>query len=219
MANGLAVYILESESAEDHFDGRSESDALARSLALLEIQFTQRKVVNRKNFQKATEECAEMAHGVGYPCSPSILHLAAHGSDAGIVLTSGEFIRWEELRDWLRPINIATTHALTLCMSSCKGFQAAKMVWSVAATWPPFKTLVGPIDDVTYSDTLVGFTAFYHHRAKGNSDTQAHRAMCMAAGEKFGMTTDKRSFDEYMRGLLAKRMINVGSAAMTLHEN
>src|SRR4051812_4378573 len=100
------VYVVESPSALDIYHGRGEGELLARAVELNLTPAVSRIAISREAFEAAlgvglTEEM--QAHAGLLP----IVHLSAHGDENGIQLSTGEVITWNELREYLRPINKA----------------------------------------------------------------------------------------------------------------
>jgi hypothetical protein len=72
-----------------------------------------------------------------------IVHLSAHGSSAGIQLSTGDAINWAELREMLLPINTSLGGALLLCMSACEGYHACQMAMQDGDVPDPYGMMVG----------------------------------------------------------------------------
>src|SRR5690242_1637738 len=81
----------------------------------------------------------------------TVIHLSTHGSPDGLELTSGERLDWPQLAEALRYVNEAVSGRLLLCLSACHGLHALKMVAPQAEL--PFRTLVGPTDEVAWVDS------------------------------------------------------------------
>lgn len=110
MAN-FFVYIIESPSAPDIYHGRSEGKRIEDTLRLDDIDCVTRPVINAVAFKAALQ--IGLAHAMELlPDKYPIVHLSAHGSQAGIQLSSGEVIEWSALRELLVPINESLLKAL-----------------------------------------------------------------------------------------------------------
>ena len=110
-----------------------------------------------------------------------ILHISSHGSIEGIQLTNKEVLRWDKLRDLIIPLNRALRGTLILCISSCEGINACRMVFSEGEI--PFHGIVAHNGLPTWSDTAIAFTSFYHLLAKGYYIEEAVEAMKVASGD------------------------------------
>lgn len=90
-----------------------------------------------------------------------ILHFETHGSESGIITTSGEILRWDELMNLFRPINILLKNALIVHLGMCLGG------WIISAINPferaPFKAVVATWKRVGERDLLSAFTEFYDY--------------------------------------------------------
>ena len=94
----VEVVIIESRSASDIFDGRSEGESLQRVLKLEGIRAELFNICNRKQLQKALNYAAK--HSVNY------VHFSGHGSEEGFTLTSYDFgdeddgfVSWQDFDD------------------------------------------------------------------------------------------------------------------------
>lgn len=176
------VYIVESPSAPDLYHGRSEGERVASTLRLDSIPCVTRTAINSEAFVAALRiglpEVMKQFPG-RYP----VLHLSAHGSDAGIQLSSGSVVSWSELRELLVPINESLEGALLLCMSACEGYHACQMAMQVGETSHPYFVMVGNFGKPTWSDTAVAYLTFYHLLAKGRTIPAAVEAMSEASGD------------------------------------
>ena len=107
-----------------------------------------------------------------------------------------------------------STSYLTVCMSSCSGFQGFKMGFRRKDA--PFLLLVGPSDDVSWSETITAYTTFYHHiLRKGTGFEEAINVMNVASNPdkgKFSSVWGRQVIDTYDKAL--RKMID----EMTLDE-
>ncbi len=197
------VYIVESPSAPDLYHGRSESALVASALRLDGIPTVSRTAINREAFEAALQiglpEAMKCFAG-RYP----ILHLSAHGGAAGIQLSSGDVIGWQELRELLVPINESLGGALLLCMSACKGYNACQMAMQYQdEVKHPYFAMVGNFSEPTWSDTAVSYLAFYHLLAKGRAIPDGVAAMNAATGGDTWTVAaaeeTRRSYIEFLR--------------------
>lgn len=154
-----------------------------------------------------------------------ILHLEIHGSSdkSGLVLTSGDYVAWEDLVPALTAINFLMKNNLLVTLAVCSGAYLAQIL---RATRPaPLWGLVGP-HDTEYDDVLLaGYKAFYEAFLKELDGRKAIRAL-RAATEVSGQAkylffdaeqTFKKGFrayiedkcnptavDERVKGIMAK---------------
>lgn len=174
------VYIVESPSPVDLYHNRSEGELLMKALSLANILSSHKLAVNLEAFKASLtigfQSYLKLPNG-----PPPLLHISAHGSEAGIQLTSKEVVSWEILRDLLMPINKALNGMLILCMSSCKGFSACRMAMKEGEL--PFFGAIGNIGDPTWSDTAIAYLTFYHLLSKGYPVVEAVKSMRSASGD------------------------------------
>ncbi len=176
------VYIVESPSAPDLYHGRSEGGRVEETLRLDGIPCVTRTAINQEAFVAALRiglpESMKLFPG-RYP----IVHLSAHGSRAGIQLSSGDVLSWLQLRELLVPINTSLEGALLLCMSACEGYSACQMAMQEGEAPHPYCVMVGNFGKPTWSDTAVAYLSFYHLLAKGRTIPEAVKAMVAASGD------------------------------------
>lgn len=173
------VYIIESPSADDLLVGREDGQSLETALQQAGIPVRKYVAVDQKRLANAFALVGtDILENSEYR---PVIHVSAHGSDAGVGLTDGTFIPWESFRGVLIALNQAVSGNLILGMSACKGFHALKISSDNGAV--PFGYVVGPTDDIGWQDSLIGFLVFYHQLIhKGRSPEDAERAMGPAAG-------------------------------------
>lgn len=195
------VYIVESPSDQDLYRGDSEGRLLAGALRLDRIPAVTRTVINYAAFNAAlTTGLAEAMRNI--PDRHPILHLSAHGAKHGIQLSSGQIFEWSQLRNFLVPINRALNDALVLCMSACEGYNACRMAMQVGDQFHPFLCMVGTPAKPTWSDTAVGYLAFYHLLAQGKNLPEAVQALTVSSGNPWFLETAanlQQSFVDYIR--------------------
>jgi hypothetical protein len=193
------LYIIESQSPRDVFNNVSEGNHLADLLRLTGVQSQYRKVADLEHFLEAATELGTLVEQLG--SRPAVLHISAHGSAAGIGLTSGELVEWNHLREVLMPVNAKMEGRLIVCMSSCEGFAGCRMAMAQQRTLP-FLGIVGHTGKPTWGDTAVAFHAFYHLYAKGSSVAEAVAGMCAASGDPgFSAILAEEARDAYLRVL------------------
>ncbi|WP_179340047.1 hypothetical protein [Winogradskyella ludwigii] len=169
------IYIIESQSDNDIFDGRTEGNALSSGLKLAGISNEYYQVINEKMLDKAilkiSENIKELVSN-GKLIVPFI-HFSAHGNESGIGLTNNDFIDWSKLRkkiDYANSIigkvkfddsdNAREFSRLNLSFSVCKGINAIKIQQGFEDN--KYLQLVGPNVAVDWADSLIAFMTFYH---------------------------------------------------------
>lgn len=91
------------------------------------------------------------------------VHFDCHGSDSGITIVkqdgSEESVSWKEIRDKFCSIYVASGKKSIICMSSCKGFNAVKMVAHYEPC--PYDHVCGSFEKITFKDSYIGYRLFY----------------------------------------------------------
>lgn len=166
------VYIIESPSPVDLFEGRNEGGALSKALKLSGCKTSCWLVTNDETLKKAFHSIAS-DFGIDHPTGQMkslYLHISAHGNDEGLCLTNGSFISWKNLSSLLKILSelIGSEHAednirvsrIILCLSSCSGLSSKNMYEANALS--SIQAIVGPNKEVAWPDALTAFTTFYH---------------------------------------------------------
>jgi hypothetical protein len=159
MPRAARIYIIESPSADDFFEGRREGEMLRLALKHAGIDATYRVVLNLDGFVKALVDACDVHRDVGPTQIPNV-HLSMHGNKDGIAFSDGSHVTWDHLGGYLAVVNKALGGNVFVVMSTCFGFEGIKMAHREEA---PFYALVGPERDVKWSDTVAAFVGFYHH--------------------------------------------------------
>lgn len=174
----IYVYMIESPSDADCLDGYYEGNLLINALKIMNIHSYYRLAVNRSTFTEAINRMQELIQARHVP----FLHLSAHGNPEGILLTDRSFIRWNELKRIIRPINNALNGGLCIGISSCSGFNACRMAMDSDLRLP-FFGLVGPTNEIPFSDVAIAFVTFYYRLLKKRS-TGVDAIMAMKIASK-----------------------------------
>lgn len=178
--NGF-VHIIESPSATDLLDGRTEGRALGEALTLASIPFWYNLAIDRSTLVQAVgPRLLEAWKALG---KLPILHLSMHGNQNGIALSNGDFLTWHELRQMLLPLNRAVQGGLLICMSSCFGASGCRMAM-YSDNEPSFWALVGNSASTPWADSAVAYVTFYHLFFKGVGVDKAAEAMRVASGDQ-----------------------------------
>jgi len=156
--------MVESPSADDFYYRQWQGQGLSELLKLAGIGTEHRFVIDKGLFRRALSVDTVKAlsnDGRRFP----VVHITAHGDDAGLDFTNGDSLTWRELRDVLLPLNNLLSGDLVVCMSSCKGWNACKTAMALGRQ--PYFLLVGSTENVSWSESSVGFVTFYHQFASG----------------------------------------------------
>ena len=175
------VFIIESPSAADFYNGLSEGNVIKQALLLSGIQCSVVTAINRKMFAESFRVSLIEAIQASGGLIP-IIHISAHGSMDSIQLSSGETVEWKELRKLLAPLNTALKNGLLVCMSTCEGFAGSRMAMHPEDKDYPFFALVGNASKPLWSETAVAYLTLYHLIARGKPVAEAVKAMRAAAG-------------------------------------
>lgn len=192
------VHIIESVTNEDLHVKRTEGGMLAQSLLLAGMTSSYRQALDRNAFFeyiRAIELAAQAASQL-----ITAVHFSCHGNETGIALTSGEEIDWPELRNMLLPVNRAASGSLIVGMSTCYGLFGTAM--ALHPHDAPFRSLIGPVDTVTFADSAVAFTVLYHQLSKGTPIERAVEIMKMASGEEHFGLVDGHAVRKAMRNAI-----------------
>lgn len=91
------------------------------------------------------------------------IHIDCHGNSDGIEMTDKngnvEFAIWHEISDKFRDIYRESKMKPVLCMSSCKGFNAIKMVPEKASC--PYEHVSGSFEEIKFGDSFYAYKEFY----------------------------------------------------------
>lgn len=183
--NQMFVFLVDSPSHHDLYDGYSIGMALRDALGALRIPCFYKLATSNENFQSALvthlpESIRQMQPSSNINAIPFV-HLCMHGAPMGVVLTDGSSLSWQELRDLLLAHNYAKGYDPYVCMASCNGFNATNMA---SAFDSAFSALIGNTGAVLQSDVTVAYLSSYNHLFyKRASFDQAVQAMRYASGD------------------------------------
>ena len=185
VVNQSFVFLVDSPSHHDLYDGYSIGMALRDALRALRIPCFYTLATSYENFQLALstrlpEYIRQMQSSPNINATPFV-HLCMHGAPSGVALTDGSFLSWQGLRGLLLAHNYTKGHDPYVCMASCNGFEATNMA---SAFDSAFSALIGNTGAVLQSDVTVAFMSFYNHLFyKQASFEQAVQAMRHASGD------------------------------------
>jgi hypothetical protein len=179
------VYIVDSPSPRDLFEGYSIGMALRDALKALHIPHFYTLAVDKNMFTVALEEklpnCILQKQTAFLTNAYPFIHLCMHGADEGIALTNGTYMQWPELRTMLFAHNKVKGYDPFVCMASCNGIRAAEMAHAFDSV---YNHLIGNLGPVLQADVTVAYLAFYNHLFyKQATVDQAVTAMKAASGD------------------------------------
>lgn len=193
--NEFFVYLVESPSHSDLYAGRGETAILEDALELIGISAERRICPTKRYLSKALSKFKEALKQ--HEGKSPVLHLSAHGDEDGIRLTDRSDINWPELRRMISPLNKAAKGKLIMCLSACQGFRGTAMAEAKGSL--PFRIIVSHNDEPYWSDTVVGFLAFYRRYAAGDKIRDAVNAMKAASGSiGFDSAFGKRVREQFL---------------------
>lgn len=142
------VYIIESLDPDDEGNGRLEGVFLSHVLRLHGKNPKYQYVRTRRDFRKAISLFGES----GY----RYLHISCHGDPNGLCTTNQDEIDFDELADMLKP----HMQGRRLFISACKMVHEdlAKAIIPGSGCY----SVVGPINDIAFTDSAVIWAAIYH---------------------------------------------------------
>jgi hypothetical protein len=99
------------------------------------------------------------------------VHFDCHGNENGIAVVkkdnTEELITWKDIRTEFRNIYMASKRKAVICMSSCQGFNAIKLVAQCEPC--PYDHVCGSFEKISFSDSYYGYTKFYELILEGKT--------------------------------------------------
>jgi hypothetical protein len=142
------VFFIESLQPEDEGNGRFEGSYLSAILGLHGKHPVYRYVRTRHDFEQAVTEFGNSE------CR--YLHISAHGEAEGMNTTNGEEIDFDELAGLLKP----HLHNRRLFLSACS--MVRKELADEIMPDSGCYSLVGPTEDIRFTDSAVVWSSMYH---------------------------------------------------------
>ena len=103
------------------------------------------------------------------------VHFDCHGNENGIGVVNAdkteELILWNEISDAFRTIYKASGKRSVICMSSCKGFNAIKLVADKNTC--PYEYVSGSFEKIGFTDSFEGYKLFYELAIAGHELVKA----------------------------------------------
>ncbi len=152
------------------------ADMLYKTLKEMEgivLEVELHKVIYREDLFNLLEVIYKnVENGNGVP----ILHFVLHGNEEGLVLSSGNFIDWEELATAILRINIASANNLFITMAVCYGFFIGH-IQSVPHTRTAFFLILGREGEHMGGDFTNDYRKFYSTLATSSNFAEAMDAI------------------------------------------
>ncbi len=129
------------------------------------------------------------------------LHLEGHGSadETGFKVANGANCSWNQLKELITPLNVATGLNLILILATCFGGSFARAIRTVDRA--PVLGLIGPTREVKIGQLENGFPAFYRTFFESSSLTKAIEVLSASAPNNlYYRTTAERFFYDVWAG-------------------
>lgn len=122
------------------------------------------------------------------------LHLEGHGlvDESGFQLANGSHCSWNQLKEIIAPLNVATGLNLILILATCFGGSFASAIQTIDRA--PVLGLIGPTRDVTAGLLESGFPAFYRTFFELSSLKKAIEALNVSAPKNLYHRTSAERF-------------------------
>ncbi len=198
-------YILENLREADPKTGKALYDTFKDRADFVYLPFDSRqKLFDLLDFIKLDVSATNKKPFVHFDC-----HGNANG--IGVINTdkSEELVEWREISNAFRQIYKSSTKHSVLCMSSCKGFNAIKLVAEKDTC--PFDYVSGSFEPISFKDSFEGYKSYYELVLGGNelvkAGIQVHQTfdklkfVCLSASQLFeiaekGYLNTKRTPEE-----------------------
>ena len=152
------IIIIESLPAGDRSTGSELKESIDGYVGLLpkqpRVSFCQ--VSSKADFEQGLKTLGSSCRNTGMI---PILHIEIHGCEQGLGLSSGEFVKWEELHDLLEPINTVCGNKLLVTLAVCCG--AYFMQTLQINRHVPFWGIVGSFEPLQVNKLLACYKQFY----------------------------------------------------------
>lgn len=152
-AHDASVFIIESLSVDDEREERREGHLLYEMLHLAQKPAEYRYIRTKR-------ELAEMLQQF-HDSGKRYLHISCHGSDVGLALTLDD-VSFSEFGRMAQPL----LQDRRLFFSACS--IARKELASAIMSHKGCYSVIGPADDVAFSDAAIMWASFYHLIFKAN---------------------------------------------------
>ncbi len=170
------IIIIQSLSVDNEFTGTKLRD----DIEPLNIYHDLGLDIDLKNIDTKSE-LTDVFKSVEYETENDglypLLHFEIHGSDdtTGLILSSGDYVSWEELIEPLTKINIACRLNLLVILAVCYGANLTRIIKPTDRA--PFWGLVGPTHKIKTGFILKAFYQFYKTLLKSENGASAVSAL------------------------------------------
>lgn len=122
---------------------------------------------NEEFLDVLSQLCNKTINSNQYP----LLHIECHGAMQGIQLANGSCLTWEQVREGLTPLNVATRLNIMVVFSACYGgaFASSMRLSDRAPLWG----LIGPTREVYPDELEADFGRFYRALYSTSSPSKA----------------------------------------------
>lgn len=177
------IYIIESLQAGEKQTGSELHNDLLKRMNYIHSDFLS-ILCRPKNRQEWDQVFANILADCGNNRNSPIIHFEVHGSPQkdGLVLTSREPVKWEELYQQLYPINKTMKNELFVTWAVCHGnfFMSSSFLNRPAA----FRGMVGSFETIYVSDLTLRFYEFYEELFHSFDLNKAYEALAKANPDK-----------------------------------
>jgi hypothetical protein len=163
MSTKPEVFIIESLDPDDEGNGRFEGSIISRILKLHGKSPKYRYVRTREDFEEAIKQFGRSQY--------RYLHISAHAEPEGMCTTNQDEIDYDELAEILKPH--LKNKRLFLSACSMVHEDMAKEIIPKTGCY----SVVGPNEDILFSDAAILWAAIYHLMFSENSNAMNHRTL------------------------------------------
>ena len=154
------IYIIESLQSGDKLTGTDLYNNLLQYQSINHPYFKAilKSPQNKKEWNDVFDEIYNDCSTNG---NAPILHFEGHGSSdkKGLVLTSGELVRWKEIYEKLRRINIVIKNELFITMAVCHGNYLLRATRFDSPS--AFRGIIGSFEEIQENDLVIRYEEFY----------------------------------------------------------
>lgn len=173
------IYIIESLQAGEKQTGSELHNDLLKRMNYIHNDF-QSILHQPKNRQEWSQVFSDILDDCRKNSNSPIIHFEVHGSSLkdGLVLTSQELVKWEELYQQLSPINKTMKNELFVTWAVCHGnfFMSSSFLNRPAA----FRGMVGSFETIYVKDLTLRFYDFYEELFRSFDLNMAYEALARA---------------------------------------
>lgn len=198
------VWILESLRTDDRKTGKELQQAILKGESPLRHSITTNFYTpsSRTEFLSALDQILSSAGTGKLP----ILHIEAHGDEAGLQFSNDDIIDWADLSKPLIAINDQLKGNFVVTVAACSGAYLARTV--LHSMRAPFFAVLGPGSTLTDSELIEDYAEFYSELNKTHSITKARWALnaYKTYNETYFFSTAPYMFAELYREKWSKKL-------------